>query len=115
MSSRTLERRFARLRASERFDFSRVRSLLCDASFSRSRDRLFCLSAEEVRVASESRRRVSWVMTLSRCRILYQPHVHVRLIRRLLTLSKTSSSFASVALSSSEGLGGMLTAVENWE
>lgn len=83
MSSRTLESRFARLRASERFDFSRVRSFLCDASFSRSRDRLFCLSAEEVRVASESRRRVSWLMTFSRCRIPDQPHIHGSLIRRL--------------------------------
>lgn len=66
MSSRTLDSRLARLRASDRFDLSRARSLLWAASFSRSRDRLFCFRAEEVRVASESRRRLSWVMTFSR-------------------------------------------------
>lgn len=66
MSSRTLDSRLARLRASERFDLRRARSLLWAASFSRSRDRLFCFRAEDVRVASESRRRLSWVITFSR-------------------------------------------------
>ena len=66
MSSRTLDRRFARLRASDRLDLRRMRSFLCEASFSRSRDRLFCFRAEEVRVASESRRRLSWEITFSR-------------------------------------------------
>lgn len=66
MSSRTLDSRLARLRASERFDLRRARSLLWAASFSRSRDRLFCFRAEEVRVASESRRRFSWMITFSR-------------------------------------------------
>lgn len=66
MSERTLVRRLARSRACWRVDRSRARSRLWPESFSRRRERLFCFSADEVRVASESRRRASWSMTVSR-------------------------------------------------
>lgn len=70
MSERTFDRRFARSRASEMLDERRFSSRRCSDSTSRWRARLFCLSAEEVRVASESRRRVSWPINDSRCEML---------------------------------------------
>lgn len=66
MSSRTLPRRFERSRASFRLERRRVRSRRWFDRFSRRRERLFCLTAEEVRAASESSRRASWVMVDSR-------------------------------------------------
>lgn len=66
MSLWMLERRFARSRAVEREERRRVRSRLWAASLSRRRERLFCFRAEEVRVVSESRRRVSLATTPSR-------------------------------------------------
>lgn len=59
MSERTLERRFARLRASAMLARNRESSRRWSARISRWRERLFCLRAEEVRVDSESRRRES--------------------------------------------------------
>lgn len=70
MSLRTLERRFALLRASWICDRSLVSSRLCSMRTSRCRDRLFCLSADAVRVASESRSLDSWAMSVSRLRKL---------------------------------------------
>ena len=67
MSDCTLESRFARLRASWMVPRIRESSFLCSARISRWRERLFCFSAEEVRVASESRRRASWAVRVSRC------------------------------------------------
>lgn len=115
MSSRTLDSRLARLRASDRFDLRRARSLLWAASFSRSRDRLFCFRAEEVRVASESRRRLSWVMTFSRLGWECQSDDAARCMNVLLTFPRRSSSLASVVLSSSVGFCGMFGAEENCE
>lgn len=66
MSERTFDRRFARSRASEILDERRFSSRRCSANTSRWRARLFCLRAEEVRVASESSRRVSWPINDSR-------------------------------------------------
>ena len=67
MSERTLESRFARLRASAMDARRRESSRRWSARTSRWRVRLFCLMAEEVKVASESRRRESWEMRESRC------------------------------------------------
>jgi hypothetical protein len=66
MSDRTVERRFARLRASWIWDFRRESSRRWSCRISRCRERLFCFRAEAVRVASESRRRESWDMRVSR-------------------------------------------------
>ena len=66
MSSRTLPSRLARSRASCSVARSRERSRRWSDSLSRSSARLFCLSADEVSVASESSRRPSWAITPSR-------------------------------------------------
>jgi hypothetical protein len=63
MSERTLERRFALLRASVRDDFRRDSSRRWSCKISRWRARLFCLTADMV--GSESRRRVSWFIRSS--------------------------------------------------
>jgi hypothetical protein len=65
MSSRTCVSRFARLRASWSAARSRARSVRCDASFSRRRERLLCFRADEVSAASESSSRPSCEMTAS--------------------------------------------------
>lgn len=59
MSDRTLVSRLARSRACCSVDRSRARSRLCEESFSRSSERLFCFRADEVRDASESSSRAS--------------------------------------------------------
>lgn len=66
MSRRTLESRFALFRASRRLEVRRESSRWWSRRISRWRDRLFCFRAEEVRVDSESRRRESWEMSVSR-------------------------------------------------
>lgn len=70
MSLRTLERRLALFRASWSWDLRRVSSRRWSWRISRWRERLFCLVADAVRVASESRRRVSCDMSVSRCMVL---------------------------------------------
>ena len=70
MSERTFESKLARLRASLMLDRRREKSRRWSARISRWRERLFCLRAEEVRVASESRRRDSWEVRVSRWRLL---------------------------------------------
>lgn len=74
----------------------RRRSRRCSESFSRRRDKLFCFRADDVRVASESRRRPSCDMTVSR-------------------FDSRSSSLDSVSFSSGVGFGGMLDSCENCE
>lgn len=66
MSSRTLERRFARSRAVWRVERSRVKSRLCAESFSRSSERLFCLRADDVSVDSLSSSLANWAIVDSR-------------------------------------------------
>lgn len=68
MSRRTLERRFARSRAVEIWDFRRESSVRCWVRISRWRDRLVDLRAEGA--GSESRRRESWVKRVERWRVL---------------------------------------------
>jgi hypothetical protein len=65
MSLRTLERRFARSRAVEIWDFRRENSLRWVVRISRWRARLVDLRAEGV--GSLSRCRESWVRRLARC------------------------------------------------
>lgn len=74
MSSRTLPRRLDRSRASLRLDRRRARSRRWLARVSRRSDRLFCLTAEDVRAASESNSRASWVIVESRCSGLARRH-----------------------------------------
>ena len=64
MSLRTLERRFARSRAVEIWDFRRENSLRCVVRISRWRARLVDLRAEGV--GSLSRFRESWVRRAAR-------------------------------------------------
>lgn len=66
MSERTWERRCWRSRDSEMEARRRLSSRLWSWSTSRWRERLFCLSADEVRADSESRRRVSCAIRASR-------------------------------------------------
>lgn len=70
MSERTLERRFARSRDSAMAEVRRFSSRRWSVRISRWRVRLFCLRAEEVRVASESRRRDSWAIRVSLYRVI---------------------------------------------
>jgi len=66
MSLLTLESKFARFRASCICDFNRVSSRLCSSNTSRCLARLFCLVADAVREASESRSRDSCDIRASR-------------------------------------------------
>jgi hypothetical protein len=68
MSLRTLERRFARSRAVEIWDFRRENSLRCVVRISRWRARLVDLRAEGV--GSLSRCRDSWVRRVARWSVL---------------------------------------------
>lgn len=114
MSSRTLESKFARFLASCSADRNRPRSRLCSASFSRRSERLFCLRAEDVRLASESKRRASWLTTLS---LLNRSQKVTDKSSGLdhFTFSSISSNFSSVSRSSLVGFAGMLATVENCE
>lgn len=106
MSERTFESRFARSRASEMLDERRFSSRRCSASTSRWRARLFCLRAEEVRVASESRRRVSWPIKASR---FWTLDVYARSDScdgGVVTFSRRLWIWPSTRCSSSDGFGG---------
>jgi len=92
MSERTEERRFAFCLAEDVAVCRRVSSLLCWERISRWRERLFCFSAEEVRALSESRRRFSCVMRVSR-------------------RSRRARSWVSRRCSSSDGFGGSVVDV----
>jgi hypothetical protein len=66
MSLLTFDNRFARFRASCICDFNRLSSRRCSWRTSLCRERLFCLRAEAVRVASESSKRDSCAISVSR-------------------------------------------------
>jgi hypothetical protein len=66
MSSRTEERRWVRERDSKMVDLRRANSRRWSESVERWRERFWSLVAEEVRVTSESRRRESEEMVVSR-------------------------------------------------
>jgi len=96
MSERTLERRFALLRASFRVDLRRASSRRWSESTSRCLARLFCFTADEPCVDSESRSRDSWPTRPSLC-------------------SRISCSLVSTRNSSSEGFAGMFGVEPNCE
>lgn len=77
MSERTLESKLARSRDSAMADVNRWSSRRWSWRTSRWRERLFCLRAEDVRVASESSKRESWEMRASRW-IRYQQTIRIR-------------------------------------
>src|ERR1700722_18251823 len=107
MSERTLESRCWRSRASDIEERNRRSSTRCSERSSRWRERLFCLSVEEVRADSESRRRESWAMSDSRWiqQLTYVKHIFSA---DKLTLSSRSCICASVLCSSSDGFWGRL-------
>jgi hypothetical protein len=96
MSDRTLERRFALLRASLRVDLRRASSRRWSESTSRCLARLFCFTADEPCVDSESRSRDSWPTSPSLC-------------------SRISCSLVSTRSSSSEGFAGIFGVEPNCE
>lgn len=116
MSDRTFERRFARSRDSAIADVRRDNSRLWSVRISRWRARLFCLRAEEVSVASESRRRASWATKDSR----FWPWVVSKVavmhyIEYGRTFSRRSLIWVWFLDSSSEGCGGSFVIDANWE
>jgi hypothetical protein len=70
MSLRTFDKRFALFRASCMFDRNLESSRRCSWRISRWRERLFCFSAEDVSVDSESRSLDSCDMRVSRYGLL---------------------------------------------
>jgi hypothetical protein len=96
MSDRTFDSRFARLRASVRVDFRRASSRRWSANTSRCLARLFCFTAEEPCVDSESRSRDSWPTSPSLC-------------------ARISCSLVSTRSSSSEGFAGIFGVEPNCE
>lgn len=113
MSERTFVRRLARWRADWRVDFREPNSRRSFCRTSRCRERLFCLRAEAVRVLSESRRRVSWFMRVSRWGVVRKGIFREGAGGR--TFSKSSSILDSVCFCSSVGEGGMLLICANCE
>lgn len=96
MSERMLVSRLAFWRALAVRAVRRASSLVCWVRISWWRDRLFCLSADEVRSEEESSRRVSWA-------------------RRVRRRSRSAVICDSSRASSSDGLGGREVEVAYWE